>query len=387
MENIVPLKCFESIMRHPNFKSRLNYNSVTREKPSNITDEEVYGRLKTFPKTRFYGSKKRLLPWIYENIKNLEFNTSLDAFGGTASVSLLLKAMGKDVTFNDALRSNSLSAAVLLADDSPIKDSNIVYNIIDNIKPKNGFIHKTFSGMYYTEEENKWLDGAIQSIYSLKSEKERQILFYCLFQACLMKRPFNLFHRANLNLRLNKNAKRTFGNLTTWNSPFSKFMKDTLMQVQNVVWKSHNHCEVLEAQDAMDIDAKYDFVYLDPPYVDRHNKNDDYLKRYHFLEGICQYDNWPSLIDANSYNRAFISRNHINEWQKKNTFEDRLFSLVHKHRKSIVALSYLANVCPSQENLLSYFRDKFKKISISSQSLSHALAKEKKTEILIIGIP
>lgn len=387
MENIVSLKGFESTIYQPSFKCRHSSNSVEIKKLSNYTNEEVFERLKTFPKTRFYGSKKRLLPWIYENIKNLEFETALDAFGGTASVSLLFKAMGKHVTFNDALKSNCISAEVLLAEECSIKDFNKAYAFIDDIKPVNGFIHKTFSGMYYIEEENKWLDGAIQSIRSLKSEKEKQVLLYCLFQACLMKRPFNLFHRANLNLRLNKKAKRTFGNLTTWNSPFSKFMKESLIQVQDVVWKSYRSHKVLEAQDAIDIDAKYDLVYIDPPYVDRHNKNDDYLKRYHFLEGLCQYDKWQNLIDGNSYNRSIVARDYINEWQKKNTFRDRLFSIVHKHRKSIVVLSYLANVYPSQEDLVSYFKDKFKKVSISSHALSHALAKEKKMEILIIGLP
>lgn len=56
-----------------------------------------------FPKTRYYGSKRRLLGWIYHALKDLPFNTVLDGLGGTASVSLLFKSMGKEVSFHDGL--------------------------------------------------------------------------------------------------------------------------------------------------------------------------------------------------------------------------------------------------------------------------------------------
>ena len=42
---------------------------------------------------------------------------------------------------------------------------------------------------------------------------------HALNQACLMKRPFNLFHRKNLYIRT-ANVERQFGNKTTWETPF-----------------------------------------------------------------------------------------------------------------------------------------------------------------------
>ncbi len=44
-----------------------------------------------FPSTRYQGSKLKIVDWIWENIKDLEFNTALDAFGGTGCVAYLLK--------------------------------------------------------------------------------------------------------------------------------------------------------------------------------------------------------------------------------------------------------------------------------------------------------
>lgn len=62
--------------------------------------------LKTIPTTRYQGSKREMLPWIYDCIKNVEFNTVLDAFGGSGMVSCLFKRMGKGVTYNDLYRYN-----------------------------------------------------------------------------------------------------------------------------------------------------------------------------------------------------------------------------------------------------------------------------------------
>ena len=68
--------------------------------------QPVYNAIKRLRSTRFYGSKRKLLPWIYSNIASLEFETALDLFGGSASVSLLFKIMRKSVVYHDGLLFN-----------------------------------------------------------------------------------------------------------------------------------------------------------------------------------------------------------------------------------------------------------------------------------------
>jgi adenine-specific DNA methylase len=58
----------------------------------------------SFPSTRFQGSKLKIVDWIWEAIKDLNFNSALDAFGGTGSVGYMLKEKGKKVTYNDILK-------------------------------------------------------------------------------------------------------------------------------------------------------------------------------------------------------------------------------------------------------------------------------------------
>lgn len=121
------------------------------------TTENMEAVIARFPKTRYYGSKRRLLGWIYHALKDLPFNTVLDGFGGTASVSLLFKAMGKQVSFHDALLCNTIAAQALLTDKMPFASIIKAHDFIDQIRPDYGFISTTFSGMYYTDEENSLL--------------------------------------------------------------------------------------------------------------------------------------------------------------------------------------------------------------------------------------
>lgn len=121
------------------------------------TTEDMEAIIARFPKTRYYGSKRRPLGWIYHALKDLPFNTVLDGFSGTASVSLLFKAMGKQVRFHDALLCNTIAAQALLADEMPFASITKAHDFIDQIRPDYGFISTTFSGMYYTDEENSYL--------------------------------------------------------------------------------------------------------------------------------------------------------------------------------------------------------------------------------------
>ncbi|OQX21694.1 MAG: hypothetical protein BWK75_02630 [Candidatus Altiarchaeales archaeon A3] len=49
--------------------------------------------------TRYQGSKSKIASWIWDNIKDLKFNSALDAFGGTGVMGYLLKTKGKQILY------------------------------------------------------------------------------------------------------------------------------------------------------------------------------------------------------------------------------------------------------------------------------------------------
>ena len=116
------------------------------------------------PSTRYQGSKFKLLDWIWENLRSLDFDTVLDAFGGTGCVSYLLKVHGKSVTYNDYLRSNHLIGTALIENNDTTLSPNDVSNILrrDLTARYDDLIATTFDAIYFTAEENAWLDVACQ---------------------------------------------------------------------------------------------------------------------------------------------------------------------------------------------------------------------------------
>ena len=67
-----------------------------------------------FPTTRYQGSKLKFVGWIWDCIKDIPFQTALDAFGGTGCVAYRLKQEGKTVTYNDLLPFNFLIGKALI---------------------------------------------------------------------------------------------------------------------------------------------------------------------------------------------------------------------------------------------------------------------------------
>ena len=186
--------------------------------------------LSEYPTTRYQGSKRKILPWIYENLKELRFNTVLDGCGGSASVSYLFKKMNKSVTYNDNLRFNHIIGKALIQNHTIKFTDEDIKNLFNTGLNTPDLINKVFKGVYYLENENRWLDEIGFGILHMNHytgdvlDYKKSIAYYALFQACLTKRPFNLFHRNNLSIRTT-DVKRNYGNKTRFCRNFYKLCK------------------------------------------------------------------------------------------------------------------------------------------------------------------
>lgn len=341
--------------------------------------------LSKLPKTRFYGSKRRLANWLHSAFSDLEFETCLDAFGGTATVSLIFKIMNKNVTYNDILQSNSMSAKALLSNENLNISKDILDSYIPNEITNNGIISRTFKDTFYYDDENEWLDSFIKSTQHIKNELLKSEIYYCLFQACIQKRPFNLFHRKNLYIRTDCSQNTKFGNWKTWARNFEELMLRSLSELEQCRTIKNKKVNILESLDASEIKPGFDLVYIDPPYVSQASNELTYMDRYHFLEGILDYERWEERINFSKKSRPIYSNDALISWNKKNSFKDRLYSFIENHKESTVALSYVTNAFPDQTEIIEKFKIFFKDVIVIYQDLPHALSKKQKTEILIIG--
>src|SRR5437762_739886 len=122
------------------------------------------------PATRYQGSKRKLLPWLEEIFSKLSFATCLDAFGGSGSVSHLLKMMGKAVVYNDVLSWNAAIGRALIANDSERLEPESARALAERSPARRypDFIERTFPGIYFTDDENRWLDAAATNVHAME---------------------------------------------------------------------------------------------------------------------------------------------------------------------------------------------------------------------------
>jgi adenine-specific DNA-methyltransferase len=303
-----------------------------------------------FPSTRYQGSKTKLAQWIGEQIAELSCATCLDAFGGTGAVAYQLKQMGKQVTYNDLLRFNYYIGLALIENDkvtlSPENVDWLLRRHSEIAYPS--FVQDNFSDIYFTNEENAWIDQTITNTQYLTDPYKFALAFFALCQACIIKRPYNLFHRKNLYIRF-ADVERSFGNKTTWDTPFEEWFRVFLGEANRAVFDNGQRNRALNV-DATDVPGEYDLVYIDPPYISKRGVAVDYLDFYHFLEGLTMYDEWGQHVDYGSKHRRLKPR--PSEWTDKNRIQAAFDRLFKRYQQSIIVVSYRTDGIPSESELV-----------------------------------
>lgn len=341
----------------------------------------------TFPSTRYQGSKRRLAAAIVAELRGIEFTTVLDAFGGTGAVSHALKCLGKHVTYNDVLAFNHQVGTALIENDH-IRPRRERINSIGVQVPGieyGDFIERTFEGVYYPTEENRWLDVAVGNIRAVDDRYERAMLWHALFQAALAKRPYNLFHRSNLSMRT-ADVPRSFGNKVTWERSFDEHFRRFAAAADRAVVDGQGTCRAV-CGDALAVEGDFDLVYIDPPYLNGRGVGVDYHHFYHFLEGLVDYANWSIRIDNRYKHRPLVRPPQ--PWTDRNQIHAAFRTVFDRFRKSTLVVSYRSDGIPAPPEIESMLRDiscRVRVITLADRpyALSHAGGKQ---DLLFLAHP
>jgi len=332
--------------------------------------------------TRYLGSKHRISDWILKNLEELDFKSVLECFGGTGTIGYLLKQKGKKITYNDNLKFNYLIGKSLIENNNyrlSKKDIDFILTRHADIEYTK-FIQHTFKSMYYTTAENRWLDKVITNIKYLDYRK-KSLAYNALFQSCIIKRPYNLFHRTNLYMRL-ANIERKHGNKITWDTPFETHFKKFVNEINSKVFDNNKKNKAYNL-DVFSLPRNHDLVYIDSPYMS--NKMPvNYRTYYHFLEGLANYHKWDKLIDYSTRTKHLWPENNpwIDKLQIYNLFE----KLIKKFQYSTLVISYKSKGMPNEKEMIKLLKKYKKKITIKRKNHRYALSSDSNRELLFIAI-
>jgi adenine-specific DNA-methyltransferase len=339
-----------------------------------------------FPSTRYQGSKAKLVDWIWEQISGLEFMTCLDAFGGTGAVAYRLKQAGKQVVYNDLLRFNAYFGRGLIENSGVRLSEDEIRWILERHSEIEYFhvVEKNFHDIYFGDEENAWIDQTMANIRHLTDPYKAALAFFALSQACIIKRPYNLFHRKNLYLRYAE-VERSFGNKTTWDRPFDEWFEAFVQEANLAVFDNGKSNRALNL-NALDVPGEFDLVYIDPPYISRRGVAVDYFDFYHFLEGLTMYDEWEQHIDHRSKHRRL--KPQPGEWTDKGQIYGAFEKLFSRFQQSILVVSYRSDGIPSEAALVDLLRQFKSDVRVERYGrYQYALSKNSRSEeLLLIGM-
>lgn len=335
------------------------------------------------PSTRYQGSKYKIIDWIDYYTKDVKFDSALDAFGGTGCVGYMFKKNGKQVFYNDSLKFNYYVGLALIENSKTVLDNADIDFILGKHSKINypTFIQSTFHDIYFTDEENEWLDIIVTNIAEIKDERKRALAYFALFQSCIIKRPYNLFHRKNLYIRTAE-VERSFGNKKTWDAPFENHFRKFASEANNAVFDNEKENKSFHS-DIFDLNVKADLVYIDTPYISSKGIGVNYFDFYHFLEGITSYDRWGGLIDEKSKHKKI--KNGKNEWCNKGEIHGAFEKLFDKFKDSILVVSYRDDGTPTIEELVEMLKKYKKTVTVKKLDYKYVLSNETSKEVLIIA--
>jgi adenine-specific DNA-methyltransferase len=346
-----------------------------------------------FPKTRYQGSKRKLLGALADTLTPYAGGTAIDLYSGSGSVTLLLRHLGFRVISNDYLRfANNTARVFLEATPDRLRavdwSSRLQFLLSDAPLREKPLVHEGFRGVFFTDDENLTIDRFCQNVGN-EGAFARAVLTYAVGQALLMKRPYNLFHRANLYMRLSE-VKRSFGNAATWAKPIAEHARKAIDELVRVPFHSVGAGHEVTNVNVARLDSfprrRADLVYIDPPYIAASGKAIDYADFYHFLEGLIDYPLF-SGGDAERAHRPIFRA--ATRWMSRELAERELREVANAWPEAAIVMSYRDDGIPSGAELCACLAAQNRRVTLQHlgryrYALSHSATSR---EILITAEP
>lgn len=310
--------------------------------------QDYIKQFENFPGTRYMGSKNKIILDIWKHLSKLEFESVYDAFAGSNVVGYFMKCQGKKTFTNDFLAFSYINSKAIIENSSEkLTKSDLKFILSPN--SNNNFIQETFQDIFFTREENQFLDRARHNISQWDNAYKSAIALSALVRACMKKRSRGIF--TFVGERYNDGR-----------ADMQKSIEQHFIESIDVVNKAvfdNGQVHMAYNQRAEELNIEADLVYFDPPYFTPKSDN-DYLRRYHFVEGLAR--NWEGIkIQEHSIVKKFQS--YKSPFAKKESAYLAFENLFHRFQNSIIVISYSSNSYPTKEELTEMLQ-KYKTVEV-----------------------
>lgn len=304
-----------------------------------LAPEALDSQTLKFPTTRFMGSKSKLLTDIWSVASQFDYENVLDLFSGSGIVSYMFKAKGKNVLSNDYMAFSANISKALVENSGKLLPKDYAHKLVETTFPNDEFVTRTFSGLYYEDADNQFIDSMRAGISRIRNPHMRAIAMAALIRACLKKRPRGIFTYTGMRYDDGRKDLQT---------SFADHFLTAVDLLNNAVFDNGGKYRSRHG-DAMTVRAQQDaLVYIDPPYYSPLSDN-EYVRRYHFVEGLArdwngvEIQNHTQTKKFKSYPTPFSSRSGAH------SAFDRLFK---RHRESVLLVSYSSNSQPTSDEMV-----------------------------------
>ena len=329
---------------------------------------DAFKQYKLFPSSRYMGSKNKIIKQLHNIFNKYKFDSALDLFSGSSAVSYLLKSMNKKVISNDYMSFASNISKAIISNNKTILSKKDLLLLTKKPKSYDKFVQKKFNNIFFSKNDNNFIDIIRHNIKSLKNKNKKAIAFASLVKACQKKQPRGLFTF--------KGFRYDDGRLDLKRSIKEQFFKAAEVFNNSIFDNKRKNLSL--NKDFIDVKFSADLIYIDPPYFSNLSDN-SYVRRYHFIEGLVK--SWEGLsIQENSVVKKF--KNYPSMFDTEKGSKEAIKILIKKYSKKLIVFSYSSNSLPK----LNFFKKVAKtyNMSVNVNKIKHtySFGTQKKSSLM-----
>jgi DNA adenine methylase/adenine-specific DNA-methyltransferase len=242
------------------------------------------------------------------------------------------------VVGSDFLNFPTVIAKATVENNSHELDGPAMKRLLQPLRRRSQFIERTFSGIFYTRDDLRFLDRLCSNVDKLDNEYRQSLAKAALIRACLKKQPRGVFTFG---------GNRYDDGRRDLKLSIEEHFLEQVAKFNGVVFGNGRRHTIRRGDVFASLSRKVDLVYLDPPYVPRSDDN-CYIKRYHFLEGLSCYWRGVEIMPDSKVKKI---TKPFTPFSYRRTALDAFSRLFNAYRNSTIVLSYSSNGYPDLAEL------------------------------------